>query len=151
MTKMSTDLDHIFENVVGGNSKWQWFVVFMLWPIAFASAFPWLLHLFTSYEVKHRCYVPSCDSDQTKYLANFTAFTLPINTEDTKEGELFLQAEQYSECEMFEKVDDNCLEDSFTNVSVPCETFVYDRSIFEETLTTEFDLVRQILKTSMIL
>ena len=47
---LSQDIDYIFENIVGGNSYWQWYTVLTLWPIAMASGFPWLLHLFTSYE-----------------------------------------------------------------------------------------------------
>ena len=139
--KMSSNLDHIFENVVGGNSKWQWTTVFLLWPIAFASSFPWLLHLFTSYEVKHRCFVPSCDTDFTEYKADFTKFALPMNVEDAKKGELFLQAEKYDDCEMFESLDSGCTKESFTNETVPCQEFVYDRSVFEETLASQFNLV----------
>ena len=140
--KMVNNLDHIFENVVGGNSRWQWFTVFLLWPIAFASSFPWLLHLFTSYEVKHRCYVPNCDTPNTLFKEDFINFSLPTNVQEAKEGELFLKAEKYDDCKMYEALDSGCNEGSFSNTTVICQEFVYDRSIFEETLATEFDLVR---------
>ena len=76
-------------------------------------------------------------------MADFTSFALPLNTKETKEGELFLQAGEYDDCHMLAPMgDEKCDENSFSNVSVNCKTFVYDRTIFEETLTSQFNLVR---------
>ena len=81
-------------------------------------------------------------------MANFTKFALPLTTQETKEGELFLQAGKFDDCQMLAPMpgDETCDENSFSNVSVNCETFVYDRTIFEETLTSQFNLVRLIIK-----
>ena len=57
------DIDYIFENIIGGGGIWQWLVILLIWPIGIASEFPLLLHLFTAYEHKHRCYIPGCDDE----------------------------------------------------------------------------------------
>ena len=43
----ASDIDFIFENVVGGGGLWQWFIVVIMYPIVFASGFPLILHMFT--------------------------------------------------------------------------------------------------------
>ena len=61
--KSKQDIDHIFENIVGGGGRWQWFlVVGCTFPIHLASCLPLLIHLFAAYEAKHRCYIPGCDA-----------------------------------------------------------------------------------------
>ena len=55
------DIDYILNNIVGGGGYWQWFMVFAMWPISIASFSPALLHMFTAYEPRHRCFVPGCD------------------------------------------------------------------------------------------
>ena len=57
------DIDFILTNIVGGGGRWQWFMVFAMWPITFAAGYPALLHMFTAYEPRHRCAVPGCDPE----------------------------------------------------------------------------------------
>ena len=38
-------------------------MVFAMWPITFAAGYPILIHMFTAYEPRHRCYVPGCDPE----------------------------------------------------------------------------------------
>ena len=57
------DIDHILTNIVGGGGRWQWFMVFAMWPITFAACYPALLHMFTAYAPRHRCFVPGCDPE----------------------------------------------------------------------------------------
>jgi hypothetical protein len=61
---------------------------------------------------------------------------------------MFKAAEAFDPCNMFENMNPyNCQPESFDNSSiVACESFVYDLSIFPETLTTKLDLVSYIQK-----
>ena len=38
-------------------------MVFAMWPITFAAGYPILIHMFTAYEPRHRCYIPGCDPE----------------------------------------------------------------------------------------
>ena len=63
LSENKKDIDYIFENIIGGGGIWQWLVILLIWPVCIASEFPLLLHLFTAYEHKHRCYIPGCDDE----------------------------------------------------------------------------------------
>ena len=57
------DIDYVLTDIVGGGGRWQWFMVFAMWPITFAAGYPILIHMFTAYEPRHRCYIPGCDPE----------------------------------------------------------------------------------------
>ena len=61
-----SDIDYIFENVVGGGGLWQSAIVIIMYPIVFASGFPLILHMFTAYAPEFRCFVPGCDDPSMK-------------------------------------------------------------------------------------
>ena len=151
---IAPDIDYIFENVVGGNNFWQWYILFLLWPILTASVFPWLLHLFTSYEPKHRCFVPNCDDLTSIFESDFTQFALP---QSYKSAEMLQKDQAFDPCQQFNSSFDSCKAEFFSNQTVKCNSFVYDNSIFEETLTSKLDLVcendykRRFLSTIMVL
>ena len=140
---LGQDIDFIFENIVGGNSYWQWGTVLTLWPIAMVSGFPWLLHLFTSYEPKHRCFIPNCDTKSESgvgFNATYLEFALPKSYNST---ELLKVDEEFDPCRMNKVViESSCSQASF-NVTdvVNCESYVYDDSVFQETLTSQLNLV----------
>ena len=81
MSAAGHDIDYILETMVGGNGYWQWYIVFLLWPIAMTSGFPWLLHLFTSFEPEHRCFVRGCEKEEQDHSnfwnVSFANFTFP--------------------------------------------------------------------------
>ena len=43
------DIDYILTNIVGGGGLWQWVIVFALWPITFASAYPAIVFMFSAF------------------------------------------------------------------------------------------------------
>ena len=47
----------------------------------------WLLHLFTSYEPKHRCFIPNCDTKSEtgiEFNATYLQFALPKSNSSTE-------------------------------------------------------------------
>lgn len=45
-------------------------MVFAMWPITFAAGYPILIHMFTAYEPRHRCYIPDCDPEIGQGIKN---------------------------------------------------------------------------------
>jgi hypothetical protein len=139
---IGTDIDYILENIVGGGGRWQWAIVGLLYPIGVASGFPLLIHMFAAFAPRHRCFIPGCDDNSTFNDIDtiYKKFALPT---DHKATDMFIAEESFDPCNMYESTDPgSCSADSFDNsTSVPCESFVYDLSLFPETLTTKLDLV----------
>ena len=60
---------------------------------------------------------------------------------------MFVEDETYNPCQMYALKDTestgSCRAESFDNTTtIDCQSFVYDTSLFPETLTTKLDLVR---------
>lgn len=140
-----SDIDYIFENVVGGGGLWQWAIVIIMYPIVFASGFPLILHMFTAYAPEFRCFVPGCDDPSMKNESimdnTILDFALPKEYSST---EMFTTAD-HDPCHMYQNDGSGtCSAEAFDNTStVACESYVYDRNLFPETLTTKLDLVSQ--------
>lgn len=47
------DIDYILTNIVGGGGRWQWVMVFAMWPITFAAGYPLILHMFTAFAPRY--------------------------------------------------------------------------------------------------
>ena len=67
---------------------------------------------------------------------------------------MFVEDETYNPCQMYALKDTestgSCRAESFDNTTtIDCQSFVYDTSLFPETLTTKLDLVR--LPTSYLM
>ena len=160
--KGSIDIDYLLENVIGDGGRGQWLIFLVQFPILIVSVIPWLTQMFSAYEPRHRCYIPTCDDSMntTKNTIHnsFLEFALP---KDYKSSEIFKEDENFDPCKMYKKIDNSqpsCDADSFDNSSITkCTEFVYDDSEFIETLTTKFDLVcdeeykRRFLGTLMML
>ena len=76
--------------------------------------------------------------------ASFRNFTLP---KEYSSSEMFVEDETYNPCQMYALKDTestgSCRAESFDNTTtIDCQSFVYDTSLFPETLTTKLDLVR---------
>ena len=76
--------------------------------------------------------------------ASFRNFTLP---KEYSSSEMFVEDETYNPCQMYALKDTestgSCRVESFDNTTtIDCQSFVYDTSLFPETLTTKLDLVR---------
>ena len=66
---------------------------------------------------------------------------------------MFVEDETYNPCQMYALKDPestgSCRAESFDNTTtIDCQSFVYDSSLFPETLTTKLDLVRLLLDIS---
>ena len=120
---------------------------------------PWLMHLFTAYEPKFRCYIPICDDiNETNTIDEwFTAFAIPPKESSS---DMFMETSEYDPCHMSPILKNitECNKFSFdASEKVACSQYVYDDSLFEETLTTSLDLVcaneykRRLLSSFMVL
>ena len=75
--------------------------------------------------------------------ASFQNFTLP---REYSSSEMFVEDEKFNQCQMYAlkntEITDSCVPESFDNPTiVQCQSFVYDTSLFPETVTTKFNLV----------
>ncbi len=80
MAKSATkDLDYILETMVGGGGRWQWRKALWLVPQYAANGIPLMLHMFTAYSPRHRCFVDACDdkNGSNNIDAPFVSFAIP--------------------------------------------------------------------------
>lgn len=80
-----------------------------------------------------RCHVPACDNATTNYYENFVHFAIPNITDD--DGVSYP-----SPCQRYESIkgQDYCGQMAFNkNKTVDCESYVWDKSEFEETVVSE--------------
>ena len=96
------------------------------------------------YEPKHRCFIPNCDGETADTIISFNAsycnFALPTSYNST---ELFKRDEEFDPCLMYNGLNDEntCSKESFNAMDrIKCQSYVYDQSIFEETLTSQLNL-----------
>ena len=116
-----------------------------LLPVEILAGMPVFLYLFAAFVPPHRCRVQQCDDgdDPRPPLVNETWTDIAIPKVEAVEG-LFSSRGATEECAMFRVLDDrgDCSPDNFDrNVTVECQEYVYDSSVFEETLATKLNLV----------
>ncbi|XP_040574041.1 organic cation transporter-like protein [Lepeophtheirus salmonis] len=138
-------IDYILNNIVGGNGIAQWKIVFFGFIMNAAGGVPLLVHMFAAHTPDHHCKVPICEGGNT-YSSNdssssWMSYAIPLSSSTTN----FLKPmSKYDSCFMFKVLDPNgdCEKDNFdSNSIVPCNEWVYDTSLYEYTLTTEYSLV----------
>ena len=93
--KGSRDIDYILDHYVGGGSRWQWLMLFSLFPTAWASFYPVFVHIFAAYEPTHRCFVPACDFSLSELNESHTDFTIP---KEHKYTNIFMENEKLDPC-----------------------------------------------------
>ena len=149
-------IDYILDKIVGGGGWGQWIIVIAFHPILYCSVMPLIIHLFTAFEPRHRCYIPMCDNQTASPVQElWVQFAIPTKHTST---EMLKSDEKFDPCNMYEMIGDSCKVESFNQSNVvPCKNYVYDTYNFEETLTTKLDLVcdqepkRRFLSTIMML
>ena len=114
-------------------------------PVEILAGMPVFLYLFAAFIPPHRCRVQPCDRDEPRPpVANETWTDFAIPKVEVVEG-LFSSRGATEECAMFRVLNEqegDCAPDNFDrNVTVACQEYVYDSSVFEETLATKLDLV----------
>ena len=157
----NSGIDYLLENVVGAGGWGQWLILICQFPIGIASGLPILIQMFAAFEPRHRCFISNCDNETTsnRIQDTFVQYALP---NEYGSSEIFREDENFDPCRMYEFVNHStepaCSQHSFDNSSIlKCNQFVYDDSVFTETLTTKFDLVcdqeskRKFLGTLMML
>ncbi|XP_041350867.1 organic cation transporter protein-like [Gigantopelta aegis] len=125
--------DDVFQ-YIGDFGKYQKFVYFTAVSIAIASAFHALIVVFSVTEPKSRCAIPGVSNDtyasQGESHERLLDLTIPwdVNVDGVPER---------SRCKRF----DYNVTDSDVKRVVDCDAWVYDKTVFEETVTSEFNLV----------
>ena len=113
-----------------------------LFLLELSAGMPNFLIFFSGYVPKHRCLVPACESDPAIFNATtWTEFAIP--SPEQADGALAKKG-KFDECKMFKMLDESggCVASNFnTSNPVTCDSFVYDRTFFVETVTSKLDLV----------
>lgn len=118
-----TSIEDVYD-YVGGVGWYQILLLTMASYIGTCQAFGNNLIIFTQAETDHRCLIPEYDLPNNSSFYNFNKF-IPVDSNN-----------QISSCTQYQS-------ENSTN-QVPCQNgYVYDTSVFQETITSEFDLVCQ--------
>ncbi|TRY77120.1 hypothetical protein TCAL_05676, partial [Tigriopus californicus] len=127
-------LDDVIHNEIGGFGPWQQFIAFgaglaILPSNLFLSTFP-------TFVPKFRCQVDACDNQPfPDYRASWTQYGMPSS--------VFKQGVNVSHCVMFQYIGNGttCTPADFNDqILNECTTCVYDRSVFQYSLVTSFDI-----------
>ena len=118
-----------------------------------------------AYAPPHRCKVPICESEvepnQTIFDLEWLDFAIPLKNTSTN---YLGGAQKYDGCLVYNQTIDldpkfttNCRADTFSDSTTKCEEFIYDKTYFDETLSTRLNLVcdnqsyRSLLGTILII
>jgi OCT family organic cation transporter-like MFS transporter 4/5 len=116
----------------GELGPWQWGVLLLLVPAALLPGMWSVLFVFSGYVPRHRCRVDGCEADTPSYSEPWTNFSLPGGPEGPNPCSAFIRTENSS----------GCSPTSFsTTTTTSCSSFVFDSSLFQSTVVTEFSLV----------
>eukprot|EP00092_Neocalanus_flemingeri_P023373 GFUD01025341.1.p1 GENE.GFUD01025341.1~~GFUD01025341.1.p1 ORF type:complete len:544 (-),score=116.27 GFUD01025341.1:296-1927(-) len=117
---------------VGELGLWHCMVLVLLIPSALLPGMWSVLFVFSGYVAKHRCSVPFCDDESSRYSESWLNFSIPKEDEG------------WSSCNVYKQMNDSqptCSADRFTTEYEDCTEFVFDTSLFTSTVVTEFSLV----------
>ena len=107
-----------------------------------SSGPPTFLIFFTGFVPSHRCHIEACESDPPKFnSSSWTVFAIP--SPEQEDGTLAKKG-NLDECKMYPIIDDNtgCVASNFNTTSpIACDSFVYDQTFFDETITSRLNLV----------
>ena len=158
------DFDYIIDEIVGGGDVGdfgQWLILFAVITVALCAGLPLFMHLFATFEPRHRCYVTECDRLNTTNVIEpeWISLTIPTidtngNEESTCQAEMLKEDEHFDSCHRYSSIQDQytCDLQSFNQSSiVPCESYIYDNSVALESFTTKFNLVCEMQYKQMLL
>ena len=117
----------------------QYLMAALLWLPTLSGGLNIMSYTFAGFSPPHRCSLP-CQDNTTLDLSNQTWYSSLHQHDDLKSGCQFYEYLGGGEEETV--VADGCQADMFNTSSLTqCNSFVFDRSVFQETLVTKFDLV----------
>ena len=124
----------------------QYLIAGLLWLPTLSGGLNIMSYTFAGFSPPHRCYLPCQDTSTTSNtveLSNLTWYTSLHSLHSLQQDELQSGCQFYDYLgEAEDTVADGCQADMFnTSHLTHCQSFVYDRSVFQETLVTKFDLV----------
>jgi hypothetical protein len=61
------------------------------------------LHIYAAFEPSHRCFIPSCDFENSTLHENHTDFSIPV---EHATGNLFKSADKFDPCQRFAFTDE---------------------------------------------
>lgn len=134
------NLDQVLEDV-GPFGVYQKTLYFMLCLPCTLTAFVTLASVFTAAIPPYRCFIPSCDTPNSTFnwafdpKDPFANFSIPAGN----------QSGSFNSCQMFKVAPDSkeeCQPDHFdTSETESCSKWVFDRSVYNSTVATDFNLV----------
>ncbi|XP_059089159.1 organic cation transporter protein-like [Tigriopus californicus] len=134
------NLDQVLEDV-GPFGAFQKTFYFLLCLPCTLTAFVTLASVFTAAIPPHRCFIPSCDTPNSTYKQAFDPGD-PFATFSIPSGN---QSGGFNSCQMYKVAPGTkevCQADHFDLVETEtCSRWVFDRSVYNSTLATDFDLV----------
>ncbi len=125
MSSSADSIDYLLTHHIGGHGRWQWRLLLYIFPIAFASGYPLMLHTLAAYEPRHRCRVKSCEDEDDLsggFYPSWSEFALP---KDYATKSMFTEAQPYDPCSKYEEIVQGG----------PCDATNFDRNITEESIS----------------
>ena len=143
--------------------------LFRLLKLEFLGLYSVFITNFVAYAPPHRCKVPICETgetvtNQTIFDPEWLQFAIPFKESSTN---YLGGVQKYDGCLVYNQSLDldpkvtsevnYCQTDTFLNTTTKCEEFVYDKTYFDETLSTALNLVcdnqsyRSLLGTILII
>ena len=118
--------------------RWQYAIAALLWLPTLSAGLNIMSYTFAGFVPSHRCQVPCLD--------NNTRDTIDLSHLDWYQN-IDPAQKLASDCQFYEYVGEEelgagCEAEMFNSSSITsCSSYVYDKSVFQETLVTKFDLV----------
>ncbi|KAB7503064.1 Organic cation transporter protein, partial [Armadillidium nasatum] len=132
---MAVDIDSVLV-ALGEVGPYQMKIYFLLClPIIFVGAAN-LAYVFIAAKPDYRCFIENCDDEEKpEYHEQFLNYTIPLNNKTNK----------YDSCHHYVKKSNDsfstCFKDDFSENVTTCEYgYVFDKSIYESTIVSEFNL-----------
>ncbi|XP_060580126.1 solute carrier family 22 member 7-like [Ruditapes philippinarum] len=132
-------LDDVLEKIGGFGFYQKWIFVLMCYPYILSGFFQ-LNPVFILGVPKHRCAIPGYDNDTYKVQGDEHQHLIDLVIPPSTDPEAV-----YDECKMFQHKNGSetllWLNETNGGAKVPCNSWVYDQTVFKTTFVSKVDLI----------